>query len=397
MVHEDENYLPLMWVLTYKFDEDGYLDRYKAGIVARGDLEFNQDDTYASTLALQTFRAMATDASPFGLEMKQYDAVSAFANAKLQRPIYCRYPEEYTKEGYVMISRRAIYSIRKSPLLWYNDITLGFKKLGLFPVPVNSCLFKNDRLLVIIYVNDVILMYSPPDSKIFEKLEAQLLKVDEFQVRGNAKHFLGIRIIRNREERKLWLAQDSYIGKLVEKFNIRLDKIQKTPLPLGIDWSPWDGTAALNEISTYQQRVGSLGFSACTTRPDISKAVSLLSGALQNPSPEKSKAAEHCLNYLIGNRYLALQYDSLAQSQSVFTAYSYSASADNPINRCSSHGFCFLLYGGPIHWKAVNGKTVTTSSTETELLAITLTAKEFIRWIRFFSYLDFDLEEKSVI
>src|SRR6266536_4283926 len=30
--------LPLMWVLSYKFDEDGYLDRYKARLVARGDL-----------------------------------------------------------------------------------------------------------------------------------------------------------------------------------------------------------------------------------------------------------------------------------------------------------------------------------------------------------------------
>ena len=30
--------LPLMWVFTYKFDQDGYLLKYKARLVARGDL-----------------------------------------------------------------------------------------------------------------------------------------------------------------------------------------------------------------------------------------------------------------------------------------------------------------------------------------------------------------------
>jgi hypothetical protein len=30
--------LPLMWVFTYKFDVDGYLLKYKARLVVRGDL-----------------------------------------------------------------------------------------------------------------------------------------------------------------------------------------------------------------------------------------------------------------------------------------------------------------------------------------------------------------------
>ena len=40
---------------------------------------------------------------------------------------------------------------------------------------------------------------------------------------------------------------------------------------------------------------------------------------------------------------------------------------------------------------------MTTSSTEAELLAITFTAKEFIRWVRLFSHLKFDLQEKPTI
>ncbi|KAF1936195.1 hypothetical protein EJ02DRAFT_427716 [Clathrospora elynae] len=46
-----EEILPLMWVFTYKFDEDGYLFKYKAWLVVRGDLQEAWGDTYAATLA----------------------------------------------------------------------------------------------------------------------------------------------------------------------------------------------------------------------------------------------------------------------------------------------------------------------------------------------------------
>ena len=341
-VPSNENILPLMWVLSYKFNEDGYLERHKARLVARGDLEFNQDDTYASTPAAQTSRVMAAIAAAFDLEIKQYDAVNAFANAKLPNLVYCKCPEGYEKQGYVLKAIQAIYGLQKSPLLWYNEITLGFKKLGLLPIPETSCLFKNDWLTVMIYVDDLILLYHPRDKTKFVKFDTELLKLYEFRVIGNATHFLGIRILRNRDERKLWLIQDSYIGKLAQKFNVKAENTPKTPLPIGIDWSPWDGNATTNQISAYQQIVGSIGFSSFATRPNISKAVSNLSPVLHNPSPEQAKVVENCLQYLVGTKYLALQFDGLQQSQQIFTAYSDSAFADDQANRFSSYGFVLL-------------------------------------------------------
>ena len=202
-VPDNETILPLMWVLSYKFDQDGYLARHKARLVARGDLEFNQDDTYASTLAAQTFRAMASIAAAFDLEIKQYDAINAFANAKLPHPVYFNCPEGYEKEGKVMKATNAIYGLKNSPLLWYNEITLGFKRLGLTPVPETNCLFKNDWLLVMIYVDDILLMYHSRDNKKFLELQARLLALYEFRIISDAIHFIGIRLLRNRKERKL--------------------------------------------------------------------------------------------------------------------------------------------------------------------------------------------------
>ncbi|KAI1508242.1 Pol protein [Pyrenophora tritici-repentis] len=60
--------LPLMWVFTYKFDEDGYLTKFKARLVVRGDLQQIYKDTYAATLAAQIFRFLITLMAAFGLK-----------------------------------------------------------------------------------------------------------------------------------------------------------------------------------------------------------------------------------------------------------------------------------------------------------------------------------------
>src|SRR5438045_8857267 len=73
--------IPLMWIFTYKFDQDGSLLRYKARLVAQGDLQYMEEDTYAATLAAQVLRAIMAIVAAFDLEMRHYDTVDAFANA----------------------------------------------------------------------------------------------------------------------------------------------------------------------------------------------------------------------------------------------------------------------------------------------------------------------------
>ncbi|KAI1663797.1 Polyketide synthase [Pyrenophora tritici-repentis] len=87
--------VPLMWVFTYKFDEDGYLLKYKARIVVRGDLQDQYGDTYAATLAAHLFRALMALACAFNLNAMQYDVPNAFLNATLNRPLHVRTPDRF--------------------------------------------------------------------------------------------------------------------------------------------------------------------------------------------------------------------------------------------------------------------------------------------------------------
>src|SRR6266536_5546719 len=147
----------------------------------------------------------------FNLEIKQYDTVNVFTNTRLPKPLYFLCPEGYEKVGKVLKAIRAIYGLRVSLLLWYNELTLSLKKLGIKLVLETSCLFMNNWLILLFFVDDVITVYSPRDQDKMTQFEAKLLALYEFRVLDDATYFLGIRIIRDRPNRKLWLVQDSYI------------------------------------------------------------------------------------------------------------------------------------------------------------------------------------------
>src|ERR1700722_1862350 len=284
-----------------------------------------------------------------------------------------------------------------SPVLWYKDFTQALEDLGLNPVLETNCLFVNDWLILIFYVDDILTAYALKHKNRMDQFESKLMNKYEIQALGSAKHFLGIRIVRDRSQWKLWLVQDSYIDKMAEKYNITTNtKPPKSPLP-STELVPYEGTATAQQIYAYQQRVGSLNFNAVITRPDISKTLSKLSEFLQNPSPIYLAVANRTLEYLIGTKYLAIEFNGNQHDRRIFITSSDSAFADDTETRNSSYRFCFSLFGGVIHYKAIKGSTVTTSSTEAELLALSLTAKDFIWWMRFFQNIQFDLEEEPTI
>ena len=45
-------FLSLMWVFKYKTDSDGYITKFKSRLVARGDFQANEANTYAATAAV---------------------------------------------------------------------------------------------------------------------------------------------------------------------------------------------------------------------------------------------------------------------------------------------------------------------------------------------------------
>ncbi len=128
----------------------------------------------------------------------------------------------------------------------------------------------------------------------------------------------------------------------------------------------------------YQQKVRSLFFAAIATRPDIAFAVSWLLRLNQRPWKQHHKAEDQVFHYLFQTQDYCIHYLREAQDLSSFVYPSDAFFGDNTLYRKSLQAYVMKLFGGAVAWRANKQDTVTTLSTEAEILAISQTAKEAI-------------------
>ena len=394
--------LPLKWVFTYKYDTDGYLDRYKARICVRGDLQpFSDRDNYAATLAAKVFRALMAIAARFDLEAVQMDAISAFTNGILDEEVYTYLPDGFKIPGKLLRLQRALYGLRRSPLIWLQEFSKTLIQLGLLPIPESQCLFTNGRITVFFYVDDMVILYHKTHQLEFKVFKQALLRAYDFKDLGELKWFLGIRILRDRTpgQERLWLCQDSYIEKVAKSFKLTDSAQFKTPLAVEKLTSNIE-QATPQEIHAYQSRIGSTTYATSITRPDAARASNKLAEFLLNPSPAHLKAANRLIKYLYDTRYLAIEYSSnqldSSEPEPEFRCSTDAAFADDLDTRKSTEGYIFKLFGGPIDWRSTKQKQVTRSSTEAELVALSHASTEIYWWRRFFTLIQLQLEEYQV-
>jgi len=124
---------------------------------------------------------------------------------------------------------------------------------------------------------------------------------------------------------------------------------------------------------------------------------------MSNLSDANIKEANRLLVYLYNTRYLLLCYSGTSVPQeaaninlSVLATASDASFADH-LDRKSTQGFVISLFGGPVMWQASKQKTITTLTTEAELLALSHCAKEITSLIRWFKELRLDIEDGPTI
>jgi hypothetical protein len=382
--------LPLKWVFNYKFDSDGYLAKLKARICVRGDLQtLTAEEKYSATLAARTARAVFAMVAAFNLDTHQFDAVNAFLNSLLDETVLTEMPEGFRQSGYCWKLLRALYGLRKSPRLWQREASKVLTTLGLTVVQEDLCLFAADGIIVFFYVDDLIVVNHQSQRQRAAEIKEKLNIAWELRDMGEAEWFLGIRIVRDRQQMALWLCQDSYISSMATRYHLTTHRRFDTPLaPATL--KPYAGQATKERIHEYQEKIGSAQYATTITRPDAAKATSALAQFLTNPGPEHLEEINRVISYLYHTRHRALTFrPRRSDDAEAVTLFSDASLADNP-DRKSSEGYLCMIFGGPVDWKATKQRTVTTSTTEAELLAISEAGRTMSMWKRLFAAIQFD-------
>ena len=331
----------------------------------------------------------------FDLETIQMDAVNAFVNCTLDEVVYMRQPPGFETGNRVLRLRKALYGLRRSPLLWQKELTGTFRSLGFKEIPQEPCVMINGGVIAFFYVDDIVICYRKKDEAKARVATSGLQAKYAMNVLGSLKWFLGVHVLRDRAKRLLWLSQEAYIDKVANQFAI--DVTGRLPgTPMTEELFPNEDKATNASIHLYQKKTGSILFAAITTRPDVAFTASRLAMFNQNPGKSHHEAADRAIQYLYATKGRALKYGEDSGTRS-FICASDALFANNTLDRKSSQGYIMLLFGGPIAWKANKQDTVTTSSTEAELLALSQTAKEAIFISRLLKALTLTIDEPLII
>jgi hypothetical protein len=386
------------WIFRYKTNKHGRLTKCKSRIVVRGDQQKECDlPTRATTLATTSLRILLAMIAKFDLETLQLDAVNAFVHADLDEEVYMRMPPGFSKPNKVLRLNKALYSLRRSPLLWQTKFTSALKDLGFTEVPQEPCIVIKGGIICFFFVDDIVFAFRKKDREEVGHITSSLKKIFTMKDIGELKWFLGMHIMRDRPKRHLWLSQLSYFEKITNEFIPDLSRCPEIPMNEE-ELLPVPAEEEVEEVSrtSYQRKVGSILFAAISTRPDIAFAAARLSRFNQRPGQKHHDAADRLIQYLYRTRHTCIQYGHQSTIAS-FVCASDASFADNTLDRKSSQGYIMKLFGGPVAWRANKQDTVTTSSTEAELLALSQTAKESIYLSRLFRALSLELDEPLVI
>jgi len=155
---------------------------------------------------------------------------------------------------------------------------------------------------------------------------------------------------------------------------------------------PHDEEVPYSSANSYQRKVGSALYAAVITRPDVAFAVSRLTRFNLSPGPDHHAAIDRVIEYLLSTATYALKLGG----GDAFTTWSDASFADNTRDRKSSQGFAMQLFGGTIGWRANKQDTVTTSTTEAELLALAQATKEAMFAKRLLTELGVSLDDEAI-
>ena len=227
-------------------------------------------------------------------------------------------------------------------------------------------------------------MYSCSQAKI-ASLKKALSKSFALKVLGAVKKILGMKIVRDRSKRMLWMSQEDYLKKVLERFNMQNEKPVHVPLPGHLKLSKTQCPKKDQEKEKmskvpYSSIVGSLMYAMICTRPGISHAVGVVSRFLSNPGKEHWNAVKWMLRYLRGT---AKQCLCFGDENQLLTGHIDTDMIGDVDSRKFTSGYLITFAGGAVSWQSRLQKCVVLSTTEAEYITITEGCKEIL-WMKKF-------------
>ncbi|KAK4381045.1 Retrovirus-related Pol polyprotein from transposon TNT 1-94 [Sesamum angolense] len=229
--------------------------------------------------------------------------------------------------------QRSIYGLKQASRSWnirFDEIIRGY---DFVKNDFDPCVYKkvsgSSVLFLVLYVDDILLIRN--DIKMLGDTKAWLSTQFSMKDLGEASYILGIKIFRDRSKRILGMTQNSYVEKVLKRFEMEHSKRGFLP-------------------SRYQACAGEAHWTAVKT----------------------------ILKYLRKTKDVFLVYGG---GELILEGFSDASFQSDDDDAKSQSGFVFKLNGGVVAWKSSKQDTTANSTTEAEYIAASEAAKEAV-WMK---------------
>ena len=361
--------------------------RYKARIVLRG---FEQrpgsyGETFAPTISASVVKLVMAIGVRNGWDIQGSDIKSAFLMSDLPDEVYMHPPDGFKQEGYVLKVCKSLYGLKQAPNLWHALLDSRLVEFGLTRSQLDPSLYFNlkQQIYVACHVDD--LLVTAPN-KTLTAFRRHLERHFTLSKSGTVNDFLGMQVDYDRVGGVLTLNQDAAVTNLLATFEANgcvPKRRVTTPLQVDVRLSApnedeLEAKAEFErqhpknhkELRPYQSGVGSLMHLACSTRPDISFAVSQLARFMSSYGPTHCAQLYHVIAYLrdAGKVSIIFRKEDLADLS--IEAFVDSDWGTEPDMRRSCTGQIQMIGSTPICWKSQMQSRTALGSGEAEFVAI---------------------------
>ncbi|GMF35705.1 unnamed protein product [Phytophthora fragariaefolia] len=277
-------------------------------------------------------------------DVEQVDVKTVFLNGYLDEEIYMEQPVAYVqrgKEDHVCALRESLYGLKQAPRVWYYTFYEVMIAERFIRLVKDHCVFIKTRgreiCIISVCVDDLLVI----DTKSFVAEIKEILK-RRFQMTdlGGVSYLLGWHIARRRSECIIFVHQEKYATKVLDRFGLAQCRPVRSPEETSqklseSDCPTTDAEKQEMDMLTYREAVGSFMYLMMGTRPDLANFVHQVSRYLHNPGPHHWNYVVRGLKYMngtrdydiaLGARYLANA--TLAHALSVYSDADYANNMD---------------------------------------------------------------------
>ena len=367
---EGRKLMSTKYVFAVKEGPDGFVDRLKVRMVARGFSQvegIDYFDTYSSVVSATTIRVVCAVIVKNGLKTRQLDISTAYLNSPLKEELYMKIPEGYQEylgkdlSGKCLKLKKALPGTKQGAVAWFETCRKYIRNEGLRQVKFEESLFVKGKNIIMLYVDDIVLVGETEEE--LDRMEKLFRDKFKLTVQGELSTFLKMEF--ETKNGFLAIGQSKYIMETATEFGIETKRKYKVPMNQKMDFG--DPKEIKGRVDGYSSLVGSLLYAQQKTRPDVSFPVHVLAKFGQANERQHYEAGLKVLTYLWSTKEKRLVFERKdSWKMEVYADASFATSE----KRKSIGGYVILINGTAVMWRTYGQKFITLSTAESEYVAL---------------------------